>query len=135
MKENEEWKLFERLADPDLPAAERLHLEHQLAADREAQIRYEAFCLLKDWPRLEPAAESAAARRRLLERIQDERTAEVADQELGRLFPLFMGGALAAALALALFNFWEFGELAGGTVEAFFGMPRESVESVFVSQL
>jgi len=135
MKENEEWQLFERLADPDLPEEEKLRLQREVAADPEAQTRYEAFCLLQNWRAFEARPEDAAARDRLLARVEQERAGDVTDRELGRLFPAFIGGALAAALALAMVNFWAFGDSAGGAIDAFFGMPHESEESVIVSQL
>ncbi|MBK1878703.1 hypothetical protein [Pelagicoccus mobilis] len=135
MKENEEWQLFERLTDPDLPEEEKLRLEREIASDPEVQARYEAFCILQDWPTLENQESSAAARERLLARIAEEQEDAVTDRELGRLFPIFISGALAAALALAMVNFWEFGDTSEGTLDALFGMPEESEESVIVSQL
>lgn len=135
MKSNEEWPLFERLADPALPDGERRRLEGLIAADPDSQMRYEAFCLLGEWPTLEQMPDSSAARGRLLERISAERESDVTDRELGRLFPAFFGGAVAAALILAAVNFWHFESLSGGTLEALFGLPDETVETAIVSQL
>lgn len=135
MKTNEEWPLFERLADPALLDGERRRLEDLIAADPGSQRRYEAFRLLREWPTLDQMPDSSAARGRLFEKVSAQRESDVTDRELGRLFPVFFGGAVAAALVLAAVNFWHFESLAGGTLEALFGLPDATMESAIVSQL
>lgn len=135
MKDNEEWHLFERLADPELPEAQRQRLESQIAADPRLQARFAAFRVLSDWPLLERDPECSAASDTVLARLVEEDAGRVAERELGRLFPVFISGALAAALALAMINFWEFGATSDDALDALFGMPEVSVETVIVSQL
>lgn len=135
MKTNEEWSLFERLADSSVQGEERRQLETQLALDPELAKRYEVFSLMSEWPSLDVIPDSADARLRLLGRLAEDRERGLPDRELGRMFPIFFGGALAAVLVLAAMNFWQFDELSGGTLEALFGLPSETVESAIVSQL
>lgn len=135
MNTNEEWLLFERLADPEVSVEERVRLEGLIAASPESLKRYRAFQSMAEWQNLEPVPDSTAARSRLFATLAKGSEAEVTERELGRLFPMFFGGALAAVLVVALLNIWQFDDISGDAWGALFGIPAESVEIVIVSQL
>lgn len=135
MKTPDTWRLMERLADPELPRAERERLEAKVAADPELRARFAVFKNLMTWPQIEPAPQSAAMQRRLLERLRHERERAATDREVGRLFPVFAGLAAAAALAIGIVNFQQFGEMASTTLDAVFGLPEHSVENELLTQL
>lgn len=135
MNDQEIWTLFERLADEGLSAEDRTRLEAQVAGDPELSARFEAFRTLSDWPQLERLPNEVAARNRVYQSFVQDRDEGLVSLDLSKLFPIFFGGAVAAALVLGVLNFWQFCELAGGTFEAAFGMPAESIETVIVSQL
>lgn len=135
MNDEQAWKYFERLADPDLRADQRVRMEQEIAADPLLSARFEAFQAMCSWSQIEPVAASNEGRVRLMEMLQKDREEELVAVSLGKLFPVFMGGAVAAALLLGFMNVQLFGDLAGGTWEALFGMPAETIETVIASQL
>ncbi len=135
MKTPEIWRLLERLADPDLPREERERLEAFVEADPELRARDAAFKALRSWPEVEPAPPSAGMQRRLFERLRRERELAATDREVGRLFPVFAGLAAAAALAIGIVNFQQFGGVANGSLDAMFGLPAQTVENELLTQL
>ncbi|MDQ8181272.1 hypothetical protein [Pelagicoccus sp. SDUM812005] len=135
MNDEQAWKQFERLADPELPAGERAALESEIEGDPKLLARYEAFLALSAWPQVEPALEGEAARARLFDELARDREEELVAVNLGKLFPVFLGSAVAAALVLGLLNILQFETLSGDMWEALFGLPAETIESTIVSQL
>lgn len=135
MNDTEAWILFERLADSGLPMDERRRLEAQVAAAPELTARLEAFRSMSEWPLLEKSQAEEAVCSRALQSLSADLESRLLAFDLGRLFPLFFGGAVAAALVLGLVNFWQFYEFADGTWDALFGLPAESIETALLGQL
>tara|TARA_B110000037_G_scaffold176072_1_gene200891 strand:- start:422 stop:829 length:408 start_codon:yes stop_codon:yes gene_type:complete len=135
MNSKEECLLFERLSDLELPLEERMDLERLIATEPELSERYATYRLLEEWAELESQTCAVGARSEIYESLLKEKESDLADRELGRLFPIFLGGALAASLVVALLNFWQFSDTSAGSVEALFGIPAESMETIIVSQL
>lgn len=135
MNDEQAWKHFERLADPELSSEERASLTAAIEKDPKLAARFEAFQAMNGWPEVEPLSANSRARAHLIEELDRTRDKELVAVNIGRLFPVFFGGSVAAALILALMNLQQFDDLSAGTWEALFGIPSETIETALVSQL
>ncbi|MBD5780918.1 hypothetical protein IEN85_15570 [Pelagicoccus sp. NFK12] len=135
MNDEQAWKQFERLAAPDLSERERAELEAEIEKNPKLAKRLQAFRAMNAWAQMEPPVAEVEARERLFSELDRDRESQMVEAGLGKLFPVFMGGAVAAVLVLGALNVWQFDALSGDLWEALFGLPSETIETAIVSQL
>ena len=135
MKPSESWKLLEKLLDPQLSPEERAALEAAAQNDPALSERAAVLQHLRDWRRWEPRRDTTLAQERVAARYRWAREGEATDREVTRLFPVFAGLALAAAIVVAVFNFHAFEEASGDSLDAVLGLPANTADNQLIAQL